>query len=160
MSLQIRFILSFLSFICWSSWELPRYNLKWAPICGRRGEMEERDGHSRLVGGNFTKQRELTCEAYLGWQQDEWIPSAALQILQVCKETLTVLSRVYCAGVFNTTSLSQGYILGATSESRKDKQNPHPKDREGVRSLRVPVSSSRVIWWSCLLDDVPPTPRK
>lgn len=110
--------------------------------------MEERAGHSRLVGGNFTKQRELTCEACLGPQQDEWIPSAALQVLQVCKDALTVLSRVYCF---------QHHI---SSESRKDKQNPYPKDREEVRSPRVPGSSSQVAWQSCLLDDVPPTPRK
>ena len=100
-----------------------------------------RDGRKgRLVGGSFTKQRVLTCEACLGRQQDEWVPSSSLQISQVYKEALTVLGHVYRAGVFSTTSLSQGYFLGAASESGKDKQNPHPKDREGVRSLRVPGS--------------------
>lgn len=53
-------------------------------------------------------------------------------------EALTRFSPMNHAGIFNTTSLFQGCVLGAASGIRKDKQNPHSKDRgEGVRSLQV-----------------------
>ena len=53
------------------------------------------------------------------------------QILKVYKEALkTVLSHVYDTGVFNTTSPSEGYVLGVASGSGKGKWNPHSKDRE------------------------------
>lgn len=87
-------------------------------------------GHSGLVGGSFNKQREFTHEVCFGWQQDEWIFVPAHQILKFYKEALTELIQVYCAGVLNTTSLSQGYVLRAASGSGKGRWNPYTKDRE------------------------------
>lgn len=98
---------------------------------GGRERGKKGAGHPRLVGGSFTKQRELSYEACLGRQRDDWIPSAALQFPKVYKEALTVLSHVYHAGVFNTMSLSQGCVHGAAPGSRKDQQNPHSKDGVG-----------------------------
>ena len=45
----------------------------------------------------------LTNEAYLGPQQDKRIPTPAIQTLKVYEDTLTELSYLYHAGVFNTT---------------------------------------------------------
>ena len=44
-------------------------------------------------------------------------------------EALTGFSHMNHAGVFNTASPSQGFVFGAASGIRKDKQNPHSKDR-------------------------------
>ena len=46
-----------------------------------RGQKEA--GHSRLVGGSFNKERELTYKECLGQQQEECIPSPTHQILKV-----------------------------------------------------------------------------
>lgn len=59
-----------------SSEELPRCNLK---------PDTEETGLSRVVGGSFNQQKELTGEACLGCQQDDWIPIASLQIIEVSK---------------------------------------------------------------------------
>lgn len=39
--------------------ELPRCNLKLAPILGGQGETEEREGHPRFVDGRFNEQGSL-----------------------------------------------------------------------------------------------------
>lgn len=54
----------------------------------------------------------------------------AHQILKVYKETLTVFTQVYCAGVLNSTSSSQGFVLEIGVRSGKAKWNPYSKDRE------------------------------
>ena len=48
---------------------------------------------------------------------------------------VTGFSHVHCAGVFNITSLSQCYVVGAASESKKGKRSPHFKDREAGEEL-------------------------
>ena len=50
-------------------------------------------------------------------EQDEWIQALTLQIIKVYKEGLIGLSYICYVGFFNTTSLSQGYVLGAASGS-------------------------------------------
>ena len=52
-------------------------------------------------------------------------------MLKVYIEDLTGFSHVCHADILHTTSLSQGHVLGAASGNRKDKQNPHSKDRRG-----------------------------
>ena len=84
-----------------------------------------------MAGGSFNKQRELIYEAYLGLQQDEWIPTPTHHILRVYIETLMEFSHIYGACVLNTTFLSKGFLLGAAFGSRKGKRNPHSKDRMG-----------------------------
>lgn len=87
-------------------------------------------GHTRLEGDGFNKQRELTNKACFGQEQDERIPAPDHQILKVFKEAFTGFSHIYHVGVFNTASLSQGYVLGAASGSGKNKQNHIPKTGE------------------------------
>lgn len=59
-------------------------------------------------------------------------------------------------GVLNAT---HHYLKAASLEQplgdRKNKGNPHARTGEGVRSLQLPTSSSRVNWQSCLLKDLP-----
>lgn len=81
-------------------------------------------GHSRLVSGSLNKERELTRKAYLGWQQEKWIRTSTHQILKTYKEVLTGVSHVYLAGVFSTTSLSQGRVLGTASGERERQAEP------------------------------------
>lgn len=52
-------------------------------------------------------------------------------ILRVYKEAHARFSHVYRACVVNTTSLSQGCVLGADPGSGKVKGNPHSKHRGG-----------------------------
>lgn len=54
--------------------------------------------HSRLAGGSFSKQKEFTHEASLGWQQDEWVLALTCKILKVYKEVLTEFSHIYPVG--------------------------------------------------------------
>lgn len=64
--------------------------------------------------------------------QDKWTPPIHppnLVNLHIERGALTGLSHA------NTTSLSQGDVLGAASESRKGKENPLSNDGEGARSL-------------------------
>ena len=89
-----------------------------------RERSKKETSHSRLVGGSFNKQRKLTSEVCLE-QQGEGIPVPVCQILEVYKEALTGCRLIYWAGVFNTTSLSQGCVFGAASGNGKGKRNPH-----------------------------------
>lgn len=82
-------------------------------------------------------------------------PHAHPPNLKVYEEDLTGRSHIYHAGVLNTTSPSQGYVLGANSVSRKGKQNHIPSRGEEVRSLQVPRSSSQVNQQSHLFYHVP-----
>ena len=50
---------------------------------------------------------------------------------------VTGFSHVHCADVFNITSLSQCYVFGAASESKKGKRSPHFKDREAGEELLI-----------------------
>lgn len=97
-----------------------------------------------MVGGGFTKQKQLTYGACTG-QQDEWIPAPTIQILKVYKEALTGFSHIYHAGVANTTSLSQGHDLGAASGSRRGKSTQFPT-QGGGEELPSAQSSSWVNW--------------
>ena len=56
-------------------------------------------------------------------------PRTVHQTLKVYKEALTGFIHVYHAGVFNTTSPSQGYVLGVAAGSGKGKYNPHSQHR-------------------------------
>lgn len=139
-----------------SFWEPPGYNLKLAPVLRGRGEVGKKKGRPLqagiwklylFFGRSFSKQRELAFKACLGWQ-DEWIPTPTCQILKAYKQTLPGVSHVSHAGVLNTTSLSQGCVLGAASESRRGKQKSPSKDRGTGEDPPVPGSGSRVNWQS------------
>lgn len=123
---------------------------------GGRERGKKGAGHSRLVGGSFTKQRELSYEACLERQQDERIPSAPLQFPKVYKEALTVLS-LYTVQVFSTpcrhlkaVSMEQPPGAGKTSRTHIPRMG-----WGAARSLQGPGSSCRLIWKSCLFDGVP-----
>lgn len=75
--------------------------------------------------------------AYIGWQQDKWIPTPTQQILKAYEEAFPGLSHVYHSGVFNTTLLSQGCVLGTASGERERKQNPHSIDWGECEELSV-----------------------
>ena len=75
---------------------------------------------------------------------------------------VTVLSRVPCAGVLSSTSLSEGRVLGIALEAGKAMGAHVPRSGDEVRSLRLPGSmpgsSSPGTWHSRLLDDLPQQP--
>lgn len=83
------------------SWELElsEYDLDLAPVIrGQKKRPRQVAGHSRLtvlisVEGTYIR----VC---LGRQEDEWIPTRALRILDVYKKALTVLT--YIMRVFST----------------------------------------------------------
>ena len=78
------------------------------PICEGWGLIQEEAGHSRLVGGSVNKPKELTYEARLGQQQDEWVPSLPARSHKFAqKEALTGYSRVYRAGLQPWSSLRE-----------------------------------------------------
>lgn len=79
-----------------------------------------------MVGGGFHKPRELT---YKVSKMSGSLPAPAYQILKVCIEAITNFCHVYHAGVLNTTSLSQGCVLGAAPGIEKGKQNLHSQER-------------------------------
>ena len=81
--------------------------------------MRREASHPGLVSGRFSEQRELAHKACLGWQQEKRVPAPAHQILEADKEALTSFSHVYCIGVLNTASPSQGRVLGAGSERER-----------------------------------------
>lgn len=89
-----------------------------------QGETKEAS-NSRLAGGSFNKQREVTHEACLGRQQDKWILEPTCQILKVYKEAITGFS-LYTVQVFSTPrpclkAISLELLLGVG----QDKQDPH-----------------------------------
>ena len=51
------------------------------------------------------------------------------QVLKVYIEALTEFNHIHHLDDLSTTSLYQGYVLGANSGSREGKWNPHSKDR-------------------------------
>ena len=57
------------------------------------------------------------------------------KILKVYKEALTGFSQEYCAGGLNTTSLSQGSVLGPASGRQKGKWNPQSKGKGRAAEL-------------------------
>lgn len=77
------------------SQKLPKEDLKKAPVF-RVQRPKKEAGHSRLVGESFNKQGQLTQEACLRRQQDEWIPTPALQILKACRGPCWVQSLPPC----------------------------------------------------------------
>ena len=79
-------------------------------------------------------------------------PLTCCHILKVYKETLTTVRHIYHIGVFNTTSLSQGYVLEAESWSRKGKQE---LIFQGQERGEEPGSSSWVNLLSHLFNDLP-----
>ena len=61
-----------------------------------------------MVGGSVNKPKELTYEARLGQQQDEWVPSLPARSYKFTqKEALTGYSRVYRAGLQPWSSLRE-----------------------------------------------------
>lgn len=120
--------------------ELPRWNLKLAPIPRRQRETEERGRPSRSVGSRF---HDIQILSWAATRQGPYTGPSNLQFLQ--RPSWGSASRLMSsADVLNATSLSQGSVLAAPSGSREGKYKPYSKDRGGVRSLRVPRPSSQV----------------
>lgn len=112
-------------------WEHSRCNLKLAPMFGGQGETQETCSPSRMVGGSFNKQGNLHMRLIL-----DDLPTPTHQILNVYREALTGVSRVYWPDTLNTTLLTQGCVLGAASGSGQGKGQSWPKDRgEGEEPL-------------------------
>lgn len=153
--LQIVFITLCIASCSQSLQELPRYDLKKAPIHRGQGESEERNSPLQIGVWQFYWAKELTYEACLGWPQDKEFCTPACQILKVYIEVLTGISYIYHPDSLNTTFLSQGYILGAASGKGEGKWNTHSKDRGEVGSLRLLDFSSQDNRQSHLLNDIP-----
>lgn len=70
------------------------------------------------------------------------------QIGKVYVEVLTGFSHIHHSGFLNTISLSQGYVLGPASGSRKVDWNPYSKDRggsEGPLSAQVQLEGQLAV---------------
>lgn len=78
-----------------------------------------------------------------------------LPMLKIYAGDLTRLNHVCSVGVFITTSLSQGYVLGAALGSRRAKQNPHLKDWGRNEETLIANPAHGANWRSCLFDDLP-----
>ena len=103
-----------------------------------REKPKKEAGRSRLVGDSFNNSKgNIHTRFVLGCGKTNGYLHPPPD-LKTPNEALSGLSHIYHAGVFNITSTSQGSVLGAASGSRKHKWNPHSKEGEGVRSLRVP----------------------
>ena len=75
-------------------------------------------------------------------------------MIKVYTEDLTGLNHIYHAGVLNTMSLSQGYVLGTASGSGKDKCNSHSKDGGEGEGLSIALVQLMVNWQPLLFDDL------
>lgn len=74
--------------------------------------MEKEAGHPLLVGCNLSKQENLKTRLILdGARQIDHC--TCFPNLKVYIEVLTEFNHIYCPYGLNTTTLSQGYILGA-----------------------------------------------
>ena len=112
---------------CWfTALGVSWYNLKLVPIYRGRERQNKEVGHLRLVGGSFNKQGKLLMG--LSWAVNR-SPAPTHQILNVYREALTGVSRVYWPDTLNTTLLTQGCVLGAASGSVKGKLISHSMDR-------------------------------
>lgn len=120
--------------------------MKLASLCRGQGETRQRDRPLQVgvVGGGFTKQKQLTYGACTG-QQNEWIPAPTIQILKVYKEALTGFSHIYHAGVANTTSLSQAMTWEQPLEVGEASLPSFPA-QGGGEELPSAQSSSWVNW--------------
>lgn len=96
--------------------ELPRYDLKKAPIHRGQGESEERNSPLQIGVWQFYWAKELTYEACLGWPQDKEFCTPACQILKVYIEVLTGISYIYIQIVltphFCLKAIYLGQLLG------------------------------------------------
>lgn len=70
--------------------------------------MKEEADHSRLVGGNFNKQRNLYMWLVLGDQVMSRSLHVSIRILKVYIEALTGFSHIFSLDDLSNTLLSQG----------------------------------------------------
>lgn len=121
------------------------------PIHGGQGEPKEDAGYSIY-------------STWVGWMAHiRGLPwGAAGQVyVHTCLPDLRSLNRgfhwvqtTYSPSGLNTTSRSQGCILGAASENEEGRWNAHSNNRGGSATFHLPGSSSWVNQPSCLLHDL------
>lgn len=82
---------------------------RWVTVLISKGSL-----HVSLAEGSRKKNGSLN------------LPAVSQKFLY--REILARFNQVYYARILNTTLLSQGYVLGEVSESKKDERNSHFKD--------------------------------
>lgn len=102
-------------------------------------------GHSVEARSNFNKSKGNL--GGLSWaQQEKWILAPVLQILKVYKEALTVLSHMYCAGVFSISRLS----LEQPQGTEKANGTHISRTGEGAPEYWGPAQVTFPNWWGSL----------
>lgn len=104
-----------------------------------RGRPEKETDPSRLAGGGLNSKG--TWEARHVQPQAGRPPHLPVKSymfyiglnIKIYMEASVGFRHVYHLDGFNTTSPTQGYVLGAASRCREGRWNPHPKDGEAVK---------------------------
>ena len=91
----------------------PSWDLKLASIHREQGKTEERQGHSRSVGGRLNKKGNLTW--VLAWAPTRQVDICIMQDWKVYTVVLTGFRHVFSPDGLNNTLLSQGCILRTVS---------------------------------------------
>lgn len=104
-------------------WNLRSFLIRiwnWPSYMEGKEKLTKKASQSRLVGGRFNKQKELTnglvfggCEIY----RSLYLPA---RIFQIYIDTLTVFIHVYCLDGLNNTVLSQGCNLNNSSHCKNN----------------------------------------
>lgn len=81
-------------------------------------------------------------------------------IMKISTEILTGSSHVHHAAVPDTTSLSQGYVLGAACGSGQGRGNPHSWGRWGAEMRSLSLPRSRLVGQPLVLSPQRPPPTK
>lgn len=92
-------------------------------------KLTEEASQSRLVGGRFNKQKELTNGLVFGGCETHRSLYLPARIFQIYIDTLTGFIHVYRLDGLNNTVLSQGCNLNNSSHCKNNGQNAHSKDR-------------------------------
>lgn len=103
----------------------------WHPYVKGKKTPKIEAGHSRLVGGRFHKQGNLSTKLRLGCLKMGRSLHLSMRILEVYIEALTGFSYMYYPEGLNHTLFSQGSVIENGSHCRIVGQNIHFKDREG-----------------------------
>lgn len=123
--------------------ELARYNVKLPPKLGRQeGNLRKKADHSRLVGGEFTKQGKSPMRlCFDGCETSNFLhpPTQSSSLYrgfdwsQSCtQEALTRFSQIPSLDSSITTLLSQGHVLGKLLEwGRQAESTFHARGESG-----------------------------
>ena len=125
----------------------------WPPYREGKEKLRQEADRSRSVDGSFQKQENLWMRFVLGGQKINRNPQPAARILEVSTKLLAKFHHTsspygstthYCLKTVNLKTAPSMGTMGRTYI---------PKTKVGVRTLKMPGSSSQAILWSHTLHD-------